>query len=274
VALPRGTIVLADREAFGGIGALIAVDPANGRQTTLSKGGMFVDPEGVALAPGNKAFVADQNAFVQGGLFAVDLTTGQQTKIAASTVFRLPTGIFCDPQGQLLVAYANAVMRVDPANGEHHAVAPTVRFDTPTGVTLDDARNVIVTDLDPSGEDSKIHRIAPGGADTILARASPAPGVQYSAVAIEPSGGILVANVSTHGTDSVLRFDPVTGVPTTVSEGHLIVDPLGLALEQSGAIVVVCGGGGVVRVQPATGAQTMVSSGGSLVFPTGVAIAP
>lgn len=139
---------------------MIAVEPSNGRQTTLSKGGQFVDPGGVALAGANKAFVSDQKAFGQGSLFAVDLTTGQQTKITASAEFRCPLGIICDPQGRLVVAYANAVMRVDPATGEHHAIAPNLRFDQATGVALDGAGNVIVTDLDNSGLDSRIHRIA------------------------------------------------------------------------------------------------------------------
>jgi hypothetical protein len=272
MALPSGTIVVADGEAFGGSGGLIAVDPANGRQTTLSKGGQFVDPVGVALAPANKAFVSDQKAFEQGGLFAVDLTTGQQTKIAASTVFRFPLGIICDPEGQLVVAYANAVMRVDPTNGEHHAVAPNSRFDQATGVALDDARNVIVSDLDNSGLDSRIHRIAPGGADTILAHASPQTGAQYSSVAIEPAGGILVGNVPNFGPHHLLRFDPVTGAVKVVSEGQMLLEPTGMALEPSGAIVVACARKGIVRVHPASGAQTMVSSGGSLIFPTGLAI--
>jgi hypothetical protein len=234
---------------------------------------MFVDPGGVALAGANRAFVSDGTAFGQGGLFAVDLTSGQQTKIAASTVFRFPFGIICDPQGQLVVAYANAVMRVDPANGEHHAVAPNARFDQATGVAVDGAGNVVVTDFDTSGLDSKIHRIAPGGVDTILAHATPATGAQYASVVIEPAGGILVTNAPSRGAQNVLRFDPVTGVPTIVSEGQMLVEPIGLALEPSGAIIVASRSG-IVRVHPATGAQTMVSSGGSLAFPTGIAIVP
>jgi hypothetical protein len=237
---------------------------------------MFVDPGGVALAglAPTKAFVSDQTAFGQGGLIAVDLSTGQQTKIAASTVFVFPLGIVCDPQGRLLVAYANAVMRVDPANGEHHAIAPNLRFDQATGVALDGAGNIVVTDLDNSGLDSRIHRIAPGGGDTILAHASPETGAQYGSVVIEPAGGILVTNVPNFRPHSLLRFDALTGAVTVVSEGQMLREPIGLALEPSGAIVVACARSGIVRVHPVTGAQAMVSSGGSLAFPVGIAIVP
>jgi hypothetical protein len=55
--LTAGTIVVANPDAASGTGAVIAVDPGNGRQALLSRGDLFVDPSNVAfLADGR--FVA------------------------------------------------------------------------------------------------------------------------------------------------------------------------------------------------------------------------
>jgi DNA-binding beta-propeller fold protein YncE len=126
---------------------------------------MFVDPSMVVLAGADTAFVSDTTAFAQGGLIAVDLPSGRQTKVAASTVFHRPFGLACQADGQLVVAYMEAdhapgtVMRVNPANGDHHAVAPDVQFFLPVGVALDPADNVIIVENDISGQESVLHRV-------------------------------------------------------------------------------------------------------------------
>jgi Ca2+-binding RTX toxin-like protein len=57
-----GPLLVADRAAAGGGGALLSVNPASGAQTVLSSGGSFVEPSGVAVSPplcdGNRADVA------------------------------------------------------------------------------------------------------------------------------------------------------------------------------------------------------------------------
>ena len=73
---------------------------------------------------------------------------------------------------------------------------------------------------------------------------------------------------------SRMDIDPVTGAVAVVSEGQLLVEPVGLALEASTGAIVVASRTGIVSVHPITGAQTLISSGGSLVFPSGVAIVP
>lgn len=267
--------MVADRDAFGGNGGLIAVDPANGSQTTLSQGGMFVDPSMVVLAGPDKAFVSDTTAFAHGGLIAVDLASGGQTKVAASTVFHRPFGIACRSDGQLVVAYMEGnpptVMRVDPANGEHHAVAPDVRFFFPVGVALDAAGNVTIAEGDISGQQSVLHRVDQGVGHRILATGIP-PGAIYSGIANEPDGDILVTNSSGHPPPTLLRFNPVTGAVSTVAQGPNFGTPLGVAVEAGGAILVADPFSGIIRIDPATGAQTIAAKGGSLAFPSGVAV--
>jgi Ca2+-binding RTX toxin-like protein len=77
----------------------------------------------------------------------------------------------------------------------------------------------------------------------------------------------------------VLRVNPGTGAPALVSQAGLLGDPLGIAVEASGDLVVAdatfAGGpGAVTRIGPATGAQAVVTSGGNLVDPFGIAVEP
>ena len=77
----------------------------------------------------------------------------------------------------------------------------------------------------------------------------------------------------------MIRVDPATGAQTTVSSGGSFVNPLGIAVEADGDILVADadafgGHGGAIRVDPATGAQTTVSAGGSFVSPVGIAVVP
>jgi hypothetical protein len=235
---------------------------------------MFVDPSMVVLAGADRAFVSDTTAFEHGGLIAVDLPNGGQTKVAASTVFHRPFGIACRSDGQLVVAYMEGnptVMRVDPANGEHHAVAPDVRFFFPVGVALDAADNVIIAEGDISGQQSVLHRVDQGVGHRILATGIP-PGAIYSGVANEPGGGILVTNGSGHPPPTLLRFNPATGAVSTVAQGPNFGTPLGVAVEASGAILVADPHSGIIRIDPTTGAQTIAAEGGSLSFPSGVAV--
>jgi hypothetical protein len=240
---------------------------------------MFREPSAAAFGPGRTIVVSDTDAFDHGGLLFVDPEGGQQTKIAASTVFHRPFGIVCDPEGQIFVAYVGSVetvgtvMRVNPANGEHKAVAPGVHFFRPAGVALDAARNVIITEPDEAGSDSRLHRVDQGVGASILAINSP-PGSIYASVVIEPSGNLVVVNAPNHSPQQVLRFHPVTGAPAKVSEGQKLVAPIGVALEASGAILVADGRSGVIRIDPVSGAQTVVSSGGSFARPLGVAVKP
>jgi hypothetical protein len=74
----------------------------------------------------------------------------------------------------------------------------------------------------------------------------------------------------------LFRVDPISGVPTTLSQGAKFVGgPFGIALEASGKIVAIDRVNGVVRVDPATGTQSIVSRGDlfSDVGLTGIAVA-
>src|SRR5689334_11361346 len=261
--LSSGTILVTDGDAFGGAGGVIAVDPAGGRQTALSQGGMFSDPTGVAILRDGGIVVSDTSAFGTGGLIRVDPGTGQQTKIVASTVFREPFGLAVDSNNQVLVAYGqNAVMRVNPANGDHHAVGPGFQFSRPLFVAVDAAGTVIVAEPGSSGLDGRLLRIDASGAVVELNVNPPPNGAIYAGVVVDLDSSALVAN-SFRDAQAVLRVNPATGAATTVSHGDKLgFIVIGIALEPDGNILVITSANGLVRINRSTGAQSVLSNGG------------
>jgi sugar lactone lactonase YvrE len=85
-------------------------------------------------------------------------------------------------------------------------------------------------------------------------------------IAVEPSGTLVVVD---NGLRAVVRVDPQTGARTIISDattgsGPALVRPIAIAVEASGAFVVIdfspgVSPGAVVRVDPQTGARTIVS---------------
>ena len=110
-----------------------------------------------------------------------------------------------------------------------------MNFDSPAGVALDAAANVIVADVGVSGQDSRLFRIDAGVGAGILANNKPL-GAIYAAVAIDSSGNILVASHPNHAPPQLLRFHPTSGAVTTVSEGNKLVAHFGIAVEANGSM--------------------------------------
>lgn len=134
--------------------------------------------------------------------------------------------------------------------------------------------NLLVTDPDIQGFESRLHRIDQG-VGRILASGKP-PGAIYHGLAIEGTGQILVVNNPNGPERELLRFHPTTGEMTKVASGNKLVSHFGVAVEANGQILVIDQVNGVVRIDPKNGSQTVVSSGGDLAGssrgPTGLAV--
>ena len=276
MAVPFGHIVVADREAFGGSGGLIAVNPGTGQQQTVAQGGMLKDPAGLAVAADGTIFVADLEAFGSGGIIAVDPDNGQQSQISASTVLTRPMGLAIAADGQLVVAYLNAgdgagkIMRVNPANAEHHAVAPTTPLVTPADVVVESSGTILVADADIQGFDSRLRRVHADGSVVDIAKDKPG-GAIYVGIALSGNDCIVVS--AGHGNfKHLVRFRPGAEHQVFSSNG-LLKSPFGVLVEPSGQIVVADASSGVVRVDPGNGAQTLLAADGSLEHPIAVALA-
>ena len=103
------------------------------------------------------------------------------------------------------------------------------------------------------------------------------------AEALPIPGDIFVADSAAFGlTGGVIGVNPLTGGQTQVTAGGNFVSPFGIAITDSGTLLVtdpnafgtpgVGGPGGLVSVNPDTGVQTVISSGGSFSGPRAVAI--
>lgn len=278
MAVPSGSIIVADPDAFGGLGGVIAVHPGTGAQQTITQGGMLSDPSGLAVGTDGTIYVADLSAFGTGAIVAVDPANGHQTKISASTILTRPFGLAAAPDGRLIVTYLNAgegagkVMLVNPADAAHHGVAPTVSWSTPADVVVDGFGDIVVADADIAGFDSRLRRVRADGTTQDIRDEPMGVGAIY--VGLAPKGQDLI--VLSHGNgpnnQRVFMFEMGTPWSDSLYANGLLKSLGGVVVEPSGAIVVADQASGIVRLDHDT--QQLVSSGGSLVHPIAVALAP
>jgi hypothetical protein len=255
--LVAGDAVVIDVSAgTGTLGALFRVDATTGARALLSdfgnpaQGPLGVDPVGVALEASGQILVTDQTAGTGslGALFRVDATTGART---------------------LLSDFGN------PAQGPLGV--------EPFGVAVESSGQILVTDIHAgTGALGALFRVdATTGARTLLSDfGNPAQGplgVDPYGVALETSGQIFVidGNAGTSIRGALFRVDATTGARTILSDfgdpaqGPLGVEPVGVAFDASGEILVIdpSGGtfpfGGLFRVDATTGARTLLSDFGN-----------
>ena len=178
VALARdgsAVVVNAGSENFTRL-HVVRVDPRTGRQSLIATNArsrragtpaLFLEPAGVAVAPGGTIFVVDVAAFGgSGGVVAVDPATGRQTAVTSNRIslqaggqepFSEPNSLALDGRGGLFVTdrERHSVIRVDLSSGR------AARFSTnrisrrrggsavlanPRGVALTRGGDLIVAD--------------------------------------------------------------------------------------------------------------------------------
>jgi DNA-binding beta-propeller fold protein YncE len=236
-------------------GALFSIDPVTGDRTLLSmfgdpaQGPTGVDPVSVAVDGRSNILVIDRRAGLdgRGALFRVDPVTGARMLVSdfgdsrQGALGSRPTGIAVERAGTVLV--------VDPSAGRDQRGA-LFRVDAATG-----ARQL----LSDFGDGAQ----GPIGDDP-------------SALAIDTIGNILVVDPSVGAGGAVFRVDARTGVRTVVTDladglqGAIGSSPAGLAIEASGAILVVDSSAGLAlsgalfRVEPVSGRRTLLSDFGDV----------
>lgn len=135
-------------DSSGTVHSIVRIDPTNGHQTLITSGGGFTVPVGMASAPGNNIYVADEPGNVGGSdpgkIWLVSLDTGRQTLVSSNNstqgmLFNHPVDIAVDGSGNILVGntgsasnnYAGSVIRVNPQTGVQ---TPVSSFSAATGL--------------------------------------------------------------------------------------------------------------------------------------------
>lgn len=222
-------------------------------------------PARAQLSPGD-IVVADRNAnplgpIGDGAIFKVDPATGAVSVLATSALFDNPFDVALDAEGNVLVVDRDA----DPAGlgGDTGAVfrfapgqAPAVLaasplFNNPAGVAIDAQGDVLVADLDanPAGlgvpNPGAIFRFAPGQAPSTIATS--AQFVTPNDVALDAAGNVLVADANADpagfgaSPGAIFRF-AAGQAPAALATGPPFVDPLGVALDPQGNVLVADAG--------------------------------
>ena len=274
--LAPGTILVADRSALGGTGALIAVDPTNGRQRLVSSGGNFANPSGVLVDPGGSILVADSDAFGgAGGVIRIDPANGAQVPLSQGGLLANPFALDVEAGGTIVVASGGGarVTRVNTQSGAQSKVPPQEGLESAVDVAVaPDGSILAVVDVERGGELVRLDRVS--------GERVPLPGAEFHnpvGVAVDPDGIMWVVE-DRHGVGpSLVRYDSTTGQRTLLTSRGLLRGPFRVAIEAGGNFVVsdpdmVDGQGRLVRVDRQSGAQSVLSAGGHFVHPFGVAV--
>ena len=223
----------------------------------------------VPIPPGN-IIVANG---VGGALILVDPTTGAQTVIGSGGFLGQPSGLAIDAAGHLIVADQQAfgggggLIRVDPVTGEQTAISSGGFFINPAAVVVDSLGQLIVTDFTSAA----VIRVDPvTGMQSVIS--SGGFFTHPWGIAIDGAGNFVVADAGASTSGScvscgLIRVNAVTGAQTLISTGGFFATPSGVAVEESGDLIVADvqgfgGPGGLIRVDPITGAQSVITSGG------------
>ena len=232
-----GEILVADQDAFGGGGGVIAVDPGTGARSSISDntdpGPGFEDPVAVLDQGNGNLLVADASGAgdFRGAIYAVNKATGARSVVSSNA---------------------------QPAGGPSFYFLGGMTFGPPNHIyvtSYQDDPIVIDVDLSSGARTLVSSNTAPGGAPTFFLPV----GIVRAA-----DGVLYVADGFTADSTKVIGVDPLTGLRSLISSNS---SPTGepnfqqsrnLAIDSNGQLVVT--GGQLVRVDPITGARTLVSA--------------
>lgn len=287
---------------------------------STGSGPPFGYPISIAVEAAGNLVVLDAGALRAGTprIWRVDPTTGQRTIVSDDTKgggpsFGSPIGIAVEANGTLVVvesrAGLRAVLRVNPLSGDRTIISGCqvvpgplencpdeqllgegLSFEVPLDIAVELSGNFVVVD---AGSGVVLRVLPATGERSVVSRpTSVGSGPSFQSplgIAVEADGNLVVVEDGFFGRKAVVRVDPITGVRTIVSdtnrgEGPLLENPLTIATEPDGQLVVVDVAGlfpdlapRIVRVDRFSGDRTIVSGAGTgrgpaFQSPSGIAV--
>ena len=94
---PDGQVLIADANAFGGIGGLLTLDPKTGTVAPLASTPLYTEPVDLAPLPGGSMLIADLGEAGPGALLSYDQKSGVTTSVASGPPFVDPSSVLVEP---------------------------------------------------------------------------------------------------------------------------------------------------------------------------------
>lgn len=272
-AIAAGTLFVTDAR----VPAVLRLDPASGRQTTVSTSGKLKRPFGLAIAANGDLFITDNAA----GLVRVNPITGTQTFVIECPSFACdaPVRVALAADGQLIgvggsfTPGAARVVRVDPVTGAFTALSRGGLLSRPIDVGIAGNGDIYVLD------NLSIIRLRFDGASGRWLQSLVSTGGRLRApagIAVADSGALYVADLA----GQVLRIDPADGAQSVVASASELINHGSLAIAPNGDLFVTGDSfqdASVIRLRfdAATRLWTLktITSPGQLQEPSAIAVA-
>ncbi|WP_121809078.1 T9SS type B sorting domain-containing protein [Mucilaginibacter kameinonensis] len=248
--------------------SVIAGSGATGWNDGLGPKATFNQPDALVLDAAGNLYVGDQSNNLIRKITPAGLVTtlagtpngvGATNGTGSNATFNGPRGMAVDNAGNVYVADEanNLIRKITPAgvvstyagsgaSGAENGASNSASFNTPTGVALDTAGNLYVSD---SGN-NMIRKITPAGAVSTIASGFDFP----RELRVDGTGNIYVAE---QGRNFIKRVSPsgavaiVAGTGRSDASGVRNIEfnsPIGLALDGNGNPYVGEGGGDVIKI--------------------------
>ena len=281
---PNGQLVVADRIVgnFGARGGhVVRVAPDSGARTIVSSEGigngpLLRFPGHIAIEPDGHLIVAEESS---PAVIRVDAATGERTMVSddmtggGAALRDMLQGIAVEPSGQLVVVdeFFPAIVRVTPDTGIRTIISDEHTGSGPAFLSLLDIAVEATGHLVVIDEFLKaVLQVDPfTGARSIVSDeqrgSGPLFGPFLRSVVVEASGHLVVVDGTVANGRPIIRIHPLTGGRTIVSDasvgsGPSLVVPRGIAVETSGALLVVDRAlRAVVRIDPVSGDRRVLS---------------
>lgn len=275
---PEGTLYIADQADnrirkmdVSGMVSTVAGSISQGFKDGSVLEARFDSPFGIAISQSGTLFISDQgnnsirtispNGVVQ--TFAGSKTAGYADGSGQAAKFKLPAGICIDSKGVIYVAdQGNHRIRMISPEGIVSTLAGSgqpgfadgkgtaAKFHAPTGIAVDSAGYVFVTDL----VNNRIRKISPNGVVTTLAGSGEFSKVdgegkiaafRYpTGIVIDPMGGLYITDQSNHivrrvtASGQVSTLIPEPGGKTEPAGSASFKNPMAICFNKEGNLIV------------------------------------